>query len=187
MSKFTAKARTKPSAPMQYLNKNNLLIGDCLDYGCGRGFDAAYYMMDKYDPYWFYEYLSKEYDTITCNYVLNVVGVEERYDIVEDVMKYLKPSGIAYFSVRRDYKKAYVGKDCTQSVVHMSDLKSIYKNNKFEIYAGGVSELQEQLYRLDLEIQTVDFLYQELYLGNPEVGENKEDIKATLREFGERV
>ena len=45
-----------------------------LDFGCGRGTDAATYGMDAYDPYWRPEKPTGPYDTIVCIYVLNVVS-----------------------------------------------------------------------------------------------------------------
>ena len=56
----TAIKRNKLSAPMRYLSENNLLKGDLLDYGCGRGDDADLLSMDKYDPP-----IVLSYDTIT--------------------------------------------------------------------------------------------------------------------------
>jgi hypothetical protein len=62
---------------MRFLNSLGLLRGKMLDYGCGRGFDAEYYGMDKYDPHYAPEFPKIKFDTITCNYVLNVVDAVE--------------------------------------------------------------------------------------------------------------
>ena len=48
--KYTAIARRKPSSPMILLRDE--IFGECLDYGCGRGFDCDYFGIDGYDPNW---------------------------------------------------------------------------------------------------------------------------------------
>lgn len=52
-SSKSAMSRTKPSTPAKYLFDNNLLVGKCLDYGCGKGKDADSYNMKKFDPEFF--------------------------------------------------------------------------------------------------------------------------------------
>lgn len=108
LSHKTAIARTKPSAPLKYLEDHGYFFhsmyrGDMLDYGCGRGFDADHYNMDKYDPHYFPELdRTKSYDIIFCTYVLNVVDEKTELKILEDVSSLLKPTGRAFFTVRRD-------------------------------------------------------------------------------------
>lgn len=133
MSKYTAISRKKPSQPMQYLAKKNLLVGDVLDYGCGRGFDAEYYNLDGYDPNWKPVELTKKYDTITCIYVLNVVAKEVEDLIIKKVKSLLKENGKAYFAVRRDFKNDMQGNGCTQRLVYLN-MESIYKCSNFEMY-----------------------------------------------------
>ena len=100
----TAITRKKPSNPAQWLVAHGkVLCGpNTLDYGCGRGEDAAYFKWDKYDP--FYEpYLpGKRYPFIVCTYVLNVVSVATQRDVINLVKAMLLPNGVAYFTVRRD-------------------------------------------------------------------------------------
>jgi len=70
----TAKARPAPSAPMRFYQEAGLLVGDVLDFGCG------------HDPHDFARYdpahapdptpLQRTWDTVTCNYVLNVLPLE---------------------------------------------------------------------------------------------------------------
>jgi len=107
----TAISRKKPSVPMRWLEKVGYLYDDgsqselMLDYGCGKGFDADYFGMAKYDPHFFPDVMALElgaYDIVTCNYVLNVVSYEEEHDLVFRVLSYLTDDGVAYFSVRRD-------------------------------------------------------------------------------------
>lgn len=103
----TARVRTTLSRPMSYLHRQGLLVGNCLDYGCGRGFDATFLCIAKYDPYWYSNklVLSKRYDTVTCNYVLNVIADErERNLVIKRITSLLKRGGKAYITVRADVK-----------------------------------------------------------------------------------
>lgn len=127
----TAIGRNKLSKPTRFLKENNLLTGNILDFGCGRGQDADRLMMDKYDPYYFSEYPTKKYDTIICNYVLNVISSEEQKQVISQIQELL--SGIAYITVRRDIKKDIKTKFTTQRVVKLS-YPSIFKDSTMEIY-----------------------------------------------------
>ena len=107
----TAIKRTKPSLPLKLLLNKNLLKGSVLDYGCGRGFDAEFlekkgFCIDSYDPYWNPNGIMKSsYDTIYCNYVLNVLETDEEvFSVIRNVLGLLKSDGIVYFTVRRDLK-----------------------------------------------------------------------------------
>lgn len=106
----TAITRRKPSAPLKYLEGVGYFRRDDvtrLDYGCGKGFDADYYGMDKYDPYYFPDLdRSKKYDIIFCTYVLNVVDEKTEFEILKDVSSLLKPDGRAMFTVRRDMPRS---------------------------------------------------------------------------------
>ena len=101
----TAIARSTLSAPMAYLRGKGLLRGKVLDYGSGRGTDARKVGADKYDPNYAPEKPDRQYDTITCNYVLNVIPPKEAAGVVARVKRLLKPGGKAYFAVRRDIEK----------------------------------------------------------------------------------
>lgn len=126
----TAIARKTISAPMKWLHNNNFLnnLGDSIDFGCGRGFDAEYFNMEKYDPYHHPITPTGKYDTVTCNYVLNVVEPEEVQSIIDQIKALLKPTGKAYISVRRD-KEVYK----RQHYVTLP-FKLLTDNNKFAIY-----------------------------------------------------
>jgi len=109
-SKNTAIARKKPSAPLLFLEKNNMLNGTILDYGCGKGMDEKYLLsrgfdVDAYDPNWNPVSIDRDYDVILCTYVLNVVDEKIEPSVISAVMSLLKDGGKAYFSVRRDIKK----------------------------------------------------------------------------------
>lgn len=94
----TAIARSKPSKPIQFYEKNQLLEGEVLDYGSGHEVhDYA-----KFDPVHEpnYELLRKKWDTIMCNYVLNVIPLpHNRFELVLAVLQLLKGYGTAYFAI----------------------------------------------------------------------------------------
>ena len=100
----TAIQRNKLSVPMRYLSENDLLVGRVLDYGCGKGYDAQELDLESYDPYWQTEMPKGKFDTITCNYVLNVVSESIQEEIIKDIRCRLKKAGRAYISVRSDIK-----------------------------------------------------------------------------------
>ncbi len=101
-SYLTAISRSKPSRPLRYLLANQLVKGRVLDYGCGRGFDAAYLNADKYDPYYFNQQPEGAYDTILCFFVLNVLSRSKRTAVKRHIKQLLKPGGKAYIAVRND-------------------------------------------------------------------------------------
>ena len=135
----TAISRKTVSAPMKFLFDNAYLEneeGEMLDYGCGKGFDADHFNMDKYDLNHFPETPNKKYDLITCNYVLNVIEVEEdRVTVLNKIKSLLKPKGIAYISVRRDVKRdGFTSKGTFQANVELGLPLIVEKKNKFSIY-----------------------------------------------------
>ncbi len=78
-----------------------------LDYGCGRGIDADTYKLEKWDP-WFFPGMPKgKFDTIMCNYVLNVISPGQEDIALWKIKNLLKPNGCAYITVRRDIKRDY--------------------------------------------------------------------------------
>jgi len=102
----TAISRKGPSAPMKWLDKHGLLVGEMLDFGCGKGADADAYCMDRYDPYYQPVVPGMLYDTITCNYVLNVIESEaERLTVIANLLALLTDDGVAYITVRNDKDK----------------------------------------------------------------------------------
>lgn len=121
--KFTACPRRKPSVPMRWLEKHNLLVGYMLDYGCGRGYDAQHYGMQFVDPNWFpdvpFDNRDNIYDTIVCNYVLNVVTKEVQDFIISEIKRMLRPDGIAYITVTRHISEDTQGKGCVQRFIEL--------------------------------------------------------------------
>ena len=143
-SHLTAKERDKLSFPMNWLKKNNKLVGEILDFGCGFGSDANLlnnqkFSFDKYDKFYFKDYPKNKYDTISCIYVLNVVDVWEQSDILMSITNLLKPNGKAYFAVRRDVKKEgfrthFIHKEQTYQTNVKLPFISIFRNDFTEIY-----------------------------------------------------
>jgi ATP adenylyltransferase len=119
----TAITRRALSVPMRYLDEKGLLSGEVLDYGCGKGQDADALGLRKYDPYYFPDGTVRDrlYDTITCQYVLNVLHPgDETAVVLSAIRKLLKPGGAAYITVRRDVKTSgYTSKGTYQRDVDL--------------------------------------------------------------------
>jgi 2-polyprenyl-3-methyl-5-hydroxy-6-metoxy-1,4-benzoquinol methylase len=123
-SHLTAISRKTLPKPTRWLKNQHLIWGDFLDYGCGRCHDInkfcililksnkdsqmiGSYVVDGYDPHYRPDGITlKKYNTIVCNYVLNVIeDPNERYKIISDIQNRLKYGGRAYLSVRNDIFK----------------------------------------------------------------------------------
>lgn len=141
---LTAIQRTKISFPTNWLWKKDLLIGEVLDFGCGFGFDVKALEKENisitgYDNFYYPQYPNKQYDTIVCNYVLNVIDPFQQAKVLMQISQLLKPDGKAYFTVRRDIKyKGYrmhrIHKEYTYQCNVVLPFKSIFQNEKCEIY-----------------------------------------------------
>jgi ATP adenylyltransferase len=110
-SYLTAKERTEPSFPLRRLLSNGLIYGRVLDFGSGLGTDVAYLLergiqAEAYDPYYAPQIPSGYFDTILCTYVLNVLLPVEQAHVLMAISELLAPSGSAFFTVRRDIRKA---------------------------------------------------------------------------------
>jgi len=141
-SYLTAITRTKLSAPSKYLLNNNMIIGNVLDYGCGKGFDVKFlkcYGIDVcgYDPYYFPDKPIGKYDTIICNYVINVVEKDKEANIINEISDLLSNNGVAYIAVRRDVKNEGYRKHGSgityQRNVNLN-LDKLVENNNYCIY-----------------------------------------------------
>jgi len=102
----TAQNRTAPSKPMSYYASNGLLRGAVLDFGCGRDVLPDGVVAARYDPAYQPDFapLAEQYDTITLNYVLNVIPLEaHRAQMLLAVRALLKPEGRLLIAV---YQKA---------------------------------------------------------------------------------
>ncbi|MDR2511635.1 MAG: HIT domain-containing protein [Bacteroidales bacterium] len=141
---LTAIERTAISFPTRFLRERNLLTGEILDFGCGFGFDTdelgkSGFDIVGYDNYYRPEYPQKKFDTIICNYVLNVLEPNEQAEVLMEVSELLKPAGKAYYAVRRDLKNEgfrthYVHKKPTYQSNVILPYKSLFENDNCEIY-----------------------------------------------------
>lgn len=141
---LTAIKRTSLSAPSRYLQQKGLLVGRVLDFGCGYGFDTEELQRHGidivgYDNYYRPDCPQEKFDTIICNYVLNVLEPFAQAEVLMDVSQLLKPTGKAYFTVRRDLKEEgfrlhAIHKQYTYQCNVVLPYRSIEKNAGFEIY-----------------------------------------------------
>ena len=138
---LTAITRKTLSKPMQYLVEQDLIKGNALDYGCGKGFDCDALGISGYDPF-HRQTMSLDmtpdrvFNTIACNYVLNVIPDEqERKDVIEQIKTLLTDDGIAYISVRNDVKElnGYTSKGTWQGHI-LLDLPIVKKTSNFIMY-----------------------------------------------------
>ena len=96
---LTAIKRTDLSVPTRYLLQHDLLKGKILDFGCGFGFDTDElkkqgYNISGYDYYYCPDSPTGKYDTIICNYVLNVLEPYAQAEVLMNVANLLSPKGI---------------------------------------------------------------------------------------------
>ena len=141
---LTAKERETLSFPAKFLVNENLLVGNVLDFGCGFGKDvellkAKGINVVGYDKHYFPKYPTKKFDTIICFYVLNVLMQEEQANVLMEISQLLKPTGKAYFVVRRDlqhegFRMHKVHQKPTYQCNVVLNYKSILKNENCEVY-----------------------------------------------------
>lgn len=108
----TAIKRGYISRPTKELLKRDLLKGDILNYGCGYAEDNKWLWEDYHIQSWGYDkhnlefkddfLLTEHYDTVVCNYVLNVIPSLEEHNEVLQLLK--KLGNNVYVSVRADTK-----------------------------------------------------------------------------------
>lgn len=108
---LTVKERQWPSYPTKQLWNLGLIQGRVLDFGCGLGADVNFlrsHQIDAigYDPHYAPTYPTGKFDTILCHYVLNVLLGEEQAHVLMAISELLKPTGRAYFTVRRDIQQS---------------------------------------------------------------------------------
>ena len=141
---LTAKERQSLSFPAKYLMNQGLLVGGVLDFGCGFGKDVEL-LKEKglnivgYDKHYFPTYPTQRFDTIICFYVLNVLLQEEQANVLMEISRLLKPSGKAYFAVRRDlqhegFRTHKIHQKQTYQCNVILNYQSIFKNENCELY-----------------------------------------------------
>jgi diadenosine tetraphosphate (Ap4A) HIT family hydrolase len=141
---LTAKERDTLSFPAKLLLKKGLLVGNVLDFGCGFGKDvellkAKGINVVGYDKHYFPNYPTEKFDIIICFYVLNVLMQEEQANVLMEISQLLKPTGKAYFAVRRDlqyegFRTHKVHQKPTYQCNVVLNYQSIFKNENCEIY-----------------------------------------------------
>lgn len=141
---LTAIKRTDLSVPTRYLLQHELLKGKILDFGCGFGFDTDElkrqgYDITGYDYYYRPDFPKGKFDTIICNYVLNVLEPYAQAEVLMNVANLLSPKGTAYFAVRRDlteegFRLHAIHKQYTYQCNVKLPYKSLIANASYELY-----------------------------------------------------
>lgn len=141
---LTAIKRTNLSVPTRYLLNKGLLKGRILDFGCGFGFDTDELQRQGldivgYDYYYRPDYPIGQFDTIICNYVLNVLEPYAQAEVMMNVSNLLKPTGTAYYAVRRDledegFRLHAIHKQYTYQCKVKLPYQSLVNNSSYELY-----------------------------------------------------
>lgn len=133
---LTAISRSVMSTPARYLNEHSLLKGRALDFGCGKGKDAQELGIEGYDPHYRPAKPQGQFDTIMCNFVLNVIeDSAERQIVLHEIMSLLSDDGVAYVSVRNDRKNlnGWTKKGTWQGFIEL-DLPVVKRTSTFVMY-----------------------------------------------------
>ncbi len=143
-SHLTAKEREKISFPTKWLLRNQLIRGRVLDFGCGLGADVkglreVGFEVEGYDPYYKPEATEGYFNTIICQYVVNVLEEEHQEGIILEMTSKLAPGGSAFITVRRDvryqgYRIHKIHQQTTYQRNVLLNFRSVYANDFCEIY-----------------------------------------------------
>lgn len=115
-----------------------------MDFGCGYGFDTDElkrqgYDITGYDYYYRPEYPDGKFDTILCNYVLNVLEPYAQAEVMMNVTNLLAPTGTAFFAVRRDlteegFRLHAIHRQYTYQCNVRLPFQSLERNSSYELY-----------------------------------------------------
>ncbi len=136
-SSLTARARSKLSAPAEYLLEHDLLAGRILDFGAGRG-DLHTFLdgdIEQWDPE-FHPWLpAGKFDVVTCIYVLNVLRPQVRRGALAHAKQYVRSGGCLYVAVRRDaFDEGPTTRGTEQFHVRLRMKSLVHRKGAFEIY-----------------------------------------------------
>lgn len=135
---LTAIGRKTLPKPTRWLINNGFIVGDVMDYGCGRCANINPPGWFNYDPHYQPNMISgARYDTIVCNYVLCVLPPEERLNVIKHIQVLLRLNGVAYISVRNDKPRCGWGltkRGTYQGRVGKLSLPLLYQCAGFRIY-----------------------------------------------------
>ena len=112
----TAIARKSLPAPTRWLISKGLITGHVLDFGCGKCKPLNDAILTKlpnvksvtsYDPHWEPDtcMIPYFYDVVLCTYVLCTLPEEAVSNILYRIQLALRPTGVAYITVRNDEPK----------------------------------------------------------------------------------
>lgn len=142
---LTAKERSSPSWPTKYLLEKKCIKGKVLDFGSGKGADGKFlrskgFDVVDYDNHYQPQYPHEKFDTIICQYVLNVLELVAQSEVLMQISELLKPSGRAFITVRRDLVNEGIRihkehKQPTYQCLVKLPYNSVLKNNFCEIYS----------------------------------------------------
>jgi len=102
---LTAKERRSASQPTRTLFRKGYIKGRTLDYGCGFGEDVKYLKskgidVEGYDIHYKPKFPNGKFDTIICNYVLNVLLPEQQTEVLMEISELLNSEGEGLTSYR---------------------------------------------------------------------------------------
>ena len=138
----TAIARDGPSAPCRWLWDEGMVVGPVLDFGSGRGADTRWLRskrlrVDAYDPNWTDddpELGRRDYQTVICIYVVNVLPRSHQARIMEQIRASLAPGGVGFIVVRSDVERdGWTGADTYQRDARMR-LPLLAERSGYRIY-----------------------------------------------------
>lgn len=114
MNRSHLTAIKRKSLPRPVRSSLKYLAGRILDYGCGHGIVedklGNNYDVVSYDPYYRTEKPIGEFDTVLCVYVLNVISILERLQVLFDIYDYIRDEGILVVAVRMKSAVDYCAK-----------------------------------------------------------------------------
>ena len=107
----TAMQRGNTSAPLRHLLGRYDIAGlEVLDFGSGRGLDAAAVGAMPFDPYHpaveVRQLPSGQFDLVLAIYVLNVLPWADRKQVLDTIRKKVRPGGLLYVAVRPEQEIA---------------------------------------------------------------------------------